>query len=138
MIAYFDTSALVKLFLREPGRELVERFWGAFGAHVTSVTAYPEARSALARAARAKRLRGDRGATAVEELDALLSEMSVVELGSELAREAGDLAERHALRAYDAVHLATALSMDGETTVVTWDHGLAGAAVAAGLSVAPP
>ena len=138
MIAYFDTSALVKLFLDEPGRELVERSWEAFGARVTSVAAYPEARSALAGAARAGRLRTERGSLAVDELGSLFLEMSVVELGIDLAREAGDLAERYALRGYDAVHLASALSVDDQaTTVFTWDADLAAATAAAGLSVAP-
>lgn len=138
MIAYFDTSALVKLFLDEPGRELVERSWEAFGARVTSVAAYPEARSALAGAARAGRLRTERHVAAVEGLGSLFSEMSIVDLGVVLAREAGDLAERYTLRGYDAVHLASALSVDDDaTTVVTWDVDLAHAATAAGLSVAP-
>ena len=138
MIAYFDTSALVKLFLDEPGRELVGRFWEAFGTKVTSVAAYPEARSALAGAARDGRLSIARRARAVDGLDSVLEEMSVVELGISLAREAGDLADRCGLRGYDAVHLASALSIDDEaTTVITWDADLAEAAAAAGLSIAP-
>jgi predicted nucleic acid-binding protein len=138
VIAYFDTSALVKLFLDEPGRDLVERFWEAFGTNVTSVAAYPEARSGLAGAARDGRLRPRRRVRAVEGLGSLLEEMSLVELGIDLAREAGHLAERYALRGYDAVHLATALSIDDEaTTVLTWDVDLANAAADVGLSVAP-
>lgn len=138
MIAYFDTSALVKLFLDEPGRELVERSWDAFGARVTSVAAYPEARSALAGAVRAGRLGPEARAMAIDELGSLFSEMSVVELGIELAQEAGNLAERYTLRGYDAVHLASALTVDDEaTTVITWDAHLADAAAAAGLSVVP-
>ncbi len=136
MIAYFDTSAVVKLLIDEPGRELVEECWEAFPALVTSVTAYPEARSAIASAARAGRLRAARSTAAVRELWSLISEMSLVELDVELAHHAGDLADRFALRGYDAVHLATALRLDeGSTTVVTWDVDLARAAERAGLAV---
>lgn len=139
MIAYFDASALVKLFLDEPGRDLLERSWDAFGARVTSVASYPEARSALAGAARAGRMRAEVHEAAVGDLGSLLAEMSIVELGVALAQEAGELAERFMLRGYDAVHLASALSVDDDATtvVVTWDTELARAAVSAGLSVVP-
>jgi len=47
------------------------------------------------------------------------------------------VAERFQLRAYDAVHLASALVVDGgDTAVITWDTTLARAASAAGLGVA--
>ena len=55
-----------------------------------------------------------------------------------LARHAGEIAERHALRGYDAVHLATALSsQDPELVLVTWDRDLAGAAATTGIAVIP-
>ncbi|MDQ3210067.1 MAG: type II toxin-antitoxin system VapC family toxin [Actinomycetota bacterium] len=60
--------------------------------------------------------------------------MSVVVLDEQLATEAGDLAQRHALRGYDAVHLATALSV-GQALMATWDAELAHAAGDAGLAV---
>ena len=45
-----------------------------------------------------------------------------------LARAAGDLAERHALRGYDAVHLASAIAIDDPGLVMaTWDRNLAAA-----------
>jgi predicted nucleic acid-binding protein len=52
---------------------------------------------------------------------------------------AGEIAEQQALRGYDAVHLATALSIeDPDIALVTWDRDLAQAALRAGRSVAPP
>ncbi len=52
---------------------------------------------------------------------------------------AGELAEAHGLRGYDAVHLATALSIDVDSMLLaTWDGDLARAAIAAGCSVSPP
>jgi len=50
---------------------------------------------------------------------------------------AADTAERYALRAYDAVHLATALAVAADDLVfVCWDAGLSAAATRAGLAVA--
>ncbi|HET8536300.1 MAG TPA: PIN domain-containing protein, partial [Solirubrobacteraceae bacterium] len=55
-----------------------------------------------------------------------------------LTRHAGELADARALRGYDAVHLASALALGVEDTiVVTWDRDLSDAAHAAGLAVAP-
>src|SRR6201999_2901363 len=55
-----------------------------------------------------------------------------------LARAAGELAERHALRGYDAVHLASALAIEDEGLVVaTWDRDLATAALAPHRPVVP-
>jgi len=57
-----------------------------------------------------------------------------------LIEEASNIAERHRLRAYDAVHLASALQVQIETSeevqMATWDHDLAAAATAEGLSLA--
>ncbi|MFO7573056.1 MAG: type II toxin-antitoxin system VapC family toxin [Gaiellaceae bacterium] len=55
----------------------------------------------------------------------------------ELATRAGELAERHGLRGYDAVHLASALEIDAEDTLlVTSDGRLTQAAHSLGLTTA--
>ena len=75
---------------------------------------------------------------AVVELDALNAELVILGVDEALARRAGELADKRALRVYDAVHLASALSLGtGETILVTWDRDLSNAAVDAGLAVAP-
>lgn len=54
--------------------------------------------------------------------------MDVIGLDPVLARTAGELAERHALRGYDAVHLASAIAIDDPDLVMaTWDRDLAAA-----------
>jgi uncharacterized protein len=75
---------------------------------------------------------------AVAELDALHAELLIVGVDAVLAHDAGDLAEKHALRGYDAVHLASALALGAaDTLMLTWDHDLNRAATDAGLAVAP-
>lgn len=70
---------------------------------------------------------------AVAELEDLHAELHVVAIDEQLAREAGELASQHALRGYDAVHLASALAIEGrEVVLVTWDDELGNAAHATG------
>jgi uncharacterized protein len=128
----------VKLVVAGGGSDVADELWTAANLRVASHLVYPEARAALAAAERAGRLdrRGLR--RAVAELDAATASMSLVGVDDLLAREAGRLAEEHGLRGYDAVHLATALSgEDPELLIVTWDRGLARAALQSGHPVAP-
>jgi predicted nucleic acid-binding protein len=66
--------------------------------------------------------------------------LTAIRLDGRLARSAGALADRHGLRALDAIHLASALSIAtpaDQTTFVTFDRRLAEAAIAEGLTVLP-
>jgi len=102
------------------------------------VLAYSEARAAMAAAHRAKRLTARGHDRAVAELDVLNAELIIVGVDQPLARRAGELADEHALRGYDAVHLACALALGAQDTIlVTWDRDLSEAAARAGLAVAP-
>jgi predicted nucleic acid-binding protein len=75
---------------------------------------------------------------AVRAIDDLYAELRVIGIDGALAYFAGELAELHSLRGYDAVHLASAISMeDVELVAVTWDDDLAAAAVACGYAVIP-
>jgi uncharacterized protein len=59
--------------------------------------------------------------------------LRTVAIDEPLAREAGDLAARYALRGYDAVHLACALHIEGDDILLaTWDTALNSAARATG------
>jgi predicted nucleic acid-binding protein len=134
---YFDTSALIKLIVAEDGSELAAELWADHRA-ACNVLGYAEARAALAAATRAKRLTGQAHRRAVAALDALHAELLVIGVDEKLVHDAGDLAEKHALRGYDAVHLASALALGAaDTLMLTWDHDLNRAATDAGLAVAP-
>lgn len=132
-----DTSALIKLIVVEEGSDVAAELWNTYPA-ACSVLAYPEARAALAAARRARRLTPRAHNRAVAELDALHHEVVIVGVDDALARRAGELADERALRGYDAVHLASALALGpDETILVTWDRDLGNAAVSAGLAIAP-
>jgi uncharacterized protein len=49
LIAYLDTSSLVKLYVEEEGSALIRQLVERTELVATSVLAYPEARAALAR-----------------------------------------------------------------------------------------
>jgi predicted nucleic acid-binding protein len=64
--------------------------------------------------------------------------LDVVELTAEIADHAARLAVAHPLGGADAVHLASALTLQAAVPVlVTWDGRLATAAASAGIAVTP-
>jgi uncharacterized protein len=137
VITYFETSAIVKLVVKEEGSDEAGALWDASDLAITSRLAYAEARAALAAARRARRL-SDRGLQDGKgALEDRFHELDLVELTQEVARLAGDLAEEHALRGFDAVHLASALALHpADVVLVTWDRELARAGRAAGFNLA--
>ena len=136
MNAYFDTSALVKLYLTEDGSEQAMTLFAAAEVAIVNALAFVEVRAALAAAVRAGRLKAAAFETAKADLQTLRETFAVVDPGGVLDA-AADIAERYALRAYDAVHLATALAVAADDLVfVCWDAELSAAASQAGLAVA--
>jgi predicted nucleic acid-binding protein len=137
VIAYFDTSAIIPTIIEEPASETCLRMWGDADRALSVRLLHPEARAALARAHRMGRLTLEQLTEANNELDLRVAEIDHVEVSAQLARDAGDLAQAHGLRGYDAVHLAAALTArDDELVVVTGDDDLADAARSLGMHVA--
>jgi uncharacterized protein len=115
----------------------MELVWEEASQISSTELAYVEVRSALARAFRDGRLARASLTRARAELVLRLSMAYLVAPTKSLIRTAGELAERHRLRAYDAVHLASALSLgDPEVVLATWDRELRRAAGEAGFIVA--
>jgi uncharacterized protein len=137
-LVYFDASAFVKLLVEEPGTELAVALWDGCDAAVSSRLSYPEVRAALAAALRNHDLDRNGHALAEESWEGFWAATRPVELTPAVGRHAGQLAEDHALRGADAVHLASALAMSDRSLIVAaWDRRLHAGAVAAGLGVAP-
>jgi hypothetical protein len=77
----------------------------------------------------------------VTELDVAWNGYTVVEVSGALVLRAGQLAEEHALRGYDAVQLASALDARpevGEYVFASFDAHLNAAAAREGLQIARP
>lgn len=124
---YLDSSAIVKLVAREPGSpELVEAV-RADQETISSALAWTEV-------VRAVRRSGRRAARA----EAVLERIALVPMDDGILRSASRLSPT-GLRTLDAIHLATALSLQGDVAaLVTYDARLAHAATAAGLEVRAP
>ena len=115
MILFLDTSALVKLYVSEDGSEKTHE--AALEAEVLAVSriAWAEYHAALARRARMvpddePELDQARNALAVDWQD-----FFVMEVSQSVVEVAGEYAELYALRAYDAVQLATATYLAGQS-----------------------
>jgi len=137
LILYFDTSALIKLVVLEDGSDPASRLWAQPVRAASSVLAYPEGRAALAAARRGGRLTSTGYGRALDDFEHACEELLVVGVDPALARQAGALAVERGLRGSDAVHLASALTLGADATLVTWDTALAAAAAACGCGVAP-
>ena len=137
MIAYFDTSAVVPLIVVEAGSARAASLWDGADRVVSARLLYPEGRAVLAQAHRLGRLTARQHRGAVTELDSRYEELDLVDIDDVLARRAGDLAEAHGLRGYDAVHLAAADRVrDPDLVVVAGDGALLEAATSEGMTVA--
>lgn len=111
MILYLDTSSLVKLYVSEASSAEVRELIDQAELVATSVLAYPEARSAFARLSREGLVAESETARLREDLDAEWRDYLTIDVTEAVWRQAGNLAERHALRALDSLHLASFLTL---------------------------
>lgn len=141
MTVYLDSSALVKLYLDEPGSADVSGLLARTGPAVTVLIARVEVAAALARAVRLGRVAGPGADRALEALGADWENIVRVKVTEALAARAAGLAWEHGLRGYDAVHLAAALAFheaSGEEVVLAaYDRELCEVARRVGLRVWP-
>jgi uncharacterized protein len=139
VIAYFDTSAIIPLIINEPSSDRCSRVWDESSRVVSVRLLYPEARAALAKAERMGRLTAAQRVAAIVELETIITQVDHIEVTEGLAHRAGELAQAHGLRGYDAVHLAAASAVaDSDVVLVTSDSDLAKAANSIGIAVSIP
>ena len=107
MTLYLDTSSLVKLYVTEAGSDVVRRLVGGANVVATSVVAYAETRSALARLRREGVLTASKVASAKRQFEEQWPTYLTLEATDSLCRAAGELAEKYSLRGFDSIHLAS-------------------------------
>jgi uncharacterized protein len=138
VIAYFDTSALLKLVVAEVGADEARLLWHQAGEIVVSRLTWPEASGALAAARRGRRLTTEQHQAATRGLSWCLERCTVVSVADPIVDHAAELAASYQRRAADAIHLATALAVvESDSVFITWDTRLRQAATLAGLVTAP-
>jgi predicted nucleic acid-binding protein len=84
----------------------------------TSIVAYAEARAAFAKRYRENVLTSRNHKRLVAGLDEDWERYLIVHVENELVRMAGDLAEKHGLRGFDAIHLSSAITIRNALTEV--------------------
>jgi predicted nucleic acid-binding protein len=133
---YLDASALVKLYVEEAGRAAVLAAISKAEIVGTAIIAYVEARAAFARRRREGALARPGYLRCVRDLDQDWPRYLRFELNEPLVFTAARMTDRYRLRAYDAVHLASAVSMRdrlGDVIFACWDKDLNAAARRMGL-----
>lgn len=98
---------------------------------------YAETRAALASARRLDRISAEQFTDAKRRFELLWSRVHVINPDQALVDAAGEMSERHALRGYDAIHLASAVQVNRDSVhflLTTWDADLAEAAFAERIS----
>ena len=142
MILCLETSSLVKLYVREEDSEAVKKAVGAADAVAVSILAYAEARDAFARKRREQGI-SEAAHTAIKEaLSGDWPHYFVLNLADRTVKAAGDLSEKHSLRGFDALHLASAIDLrsSGAPSVhfLTADSRLGEAARLEGFEIGSP
>src|SRR5271166_123981 len=127
-VLFFDSSALVKRYAKEPGSAWVRGLTKPKAAHtlyIARITAI-EITSAITRKLRGGQLSAAQAGASLGHLRRHLNHRySILDLAPGLADDAMRLARAHGLKAYDAVQLATALAVRqiyqaaGSTPIIT-------------------
>lgn len=144
-VYYLDTSALVKLYVQEPGTDVVLSLTSDLENDRLAILdlARVEFRAAVRRRERASDIDSAQAFQILSLFDEHLSELYLTQpCNSSVVEEAVRLLDHHALRAYDALQLAGAVVLQGnglsEMTLVCADKDLVKAAKTEGLTVINP
>jgi predicted nucleic acid-binding protein len=106
---YLDTSAIIKRFIAEKGSEVVRRMIEQEGPIATAKVAYAEIHSGLARKKRDGSLLPRQHSSLCRQVELDWKGYVRMDLTDEVLSLARDLIQRHPLRGFDAIHLASAL-----------------------------
>lgn len=121
MILYLETSNLIKLYVEEKGTAEIKSFVNGADIVATSIISYAEARAALSRKYKEGGIEKQDYKLIKREFESDWNKYFILHISSDIIKAAGDLAEKHGLRGFDALHLASALSLkERSATSVTF------------------
>lgn len=141
---FFDTSALVKLYIEEPGSDVAARLAAEWESTplLASALARVEGRAAFQALGRAGAIPAEAALEMSRDLDRDLDETFQVQpIGSDVIELACLLVVRRPVRAADAIHLASCLALRAsfeQPTFVCSDRQLLRAAAEEGVEVLDP
>jgi uncharacterized protein len=139
LIVYLDTSALIKLYAEEPGKAQVEQSVSAAETLATSIVTYIETRSAFARKLRMAEI--DEAAFDLNrrKFESDWGLFTLLSVDDSVVRRAGGFSEQFGLKAFDALHLASADGLQSSLRTIvkfaSFDTALNRAAERLGMDV---
>jgi len=134
MTVALDTSALVRRYVRAPGRELVNEALAADPVWAASALARSESQLALHRIAAHPRQARALWSALRDDWEAVV----VVPVDDRCLARAVEIGATYAVRTVDAIHLAAADRLPRPVRWVTFDRQQIPAATALGLEVVSP
>ena len=141
MNLYADTSALIKKYIQEAGSEKTNAYFDLFPFIGTAALTHAEVASAMSKAVRLGWVDEASATTAWQVFLTHWQGYIRLPVTSAVIAQAASLSWRRGLRAYDAVHLACALTWKGisgdEVVFACFDQSLLKAADEEGLKVWP-
>jgi len=139
---YFDSSALVKRYIKEKGTDIVHSLTARGEAVATSKLTYPEILSAFMRKRREGDLKPESLQSVIAQLENDWGELLIVGLNDELFPLVKSLIQKHRLKAADSIHLASALwlaeTAKADVVFIASDETLLSAAKNENLEVINP
>jgi uncharacterized protein len=109
VILYLDTSAIVKRYFEEPFSEAVAAGWTSAEAIVTSSVAYAETMATIGRKIKEENLGSHLSQKTRDFFKRDWNGFVRVDVTGDLNPYIDKVLQRHALRGFDAIHLASAL-----------------------------
>ena len=141
MILYLDTSALVKRYFDEPYTEAVISHWKNASEIVTSTVAYAEAMAAFYRKKREIGIEDALIGRIMADLRLDWQSFVRIPVNDELNEYVERAIERHPLRGFDAIHLASAMiiyeTFPADLHFACFDENLSRAARSEGFQTFP-
>lgn len=133
-IVYVDTSALVRRYVDEPGRDLVVHTMAAASAWAASALTRAEALMTLHRLAAGPRQQGRLWHALRDDWDAF----TVIPIDDRCTARAVELGSQFGVRLVDALHLAAADRLPRPVQFLTFDRHQIPAAAGLGMEVVSP
>lgn len=134
-ILYVDTSALLKLLVREAESEVIETELLQWSQLATSIVTEVELPRAIARA---REERPDAVIDGSVVLQGILASAAIVPLDADIVKRAREVSPVH-VGALDAIHIASARSLGSDlAAVATYDHRMQDALVNIKVKVLAP
>lgn len=138
MWAYFDSSAVVKVYVQESGRATVLRLLRLHEVVVSAILPV-EIRGALRRRAEENAIKSSRLPAALNQLAADRDQWNLLAVSKEILARAEEIVATHAVRTLDAIHIASAKEfaerLQARVPFISADHRQVEAAAAVGLIV---